>query len=267
MEVITVDNLCRKFTRTIRSKETVKSSFKKSRKYKEEFLAVNNISFKVERGDIFGILGPNGAGKTTLLRMLGGIMSPTSGNISLNGYRIKDNHHEYKKTIGYLSGNTKLYGRLSPRELLTIFGDLYDLDKKAILEKIGEIIELLDIDSFVDDRIDKLSTGQMQRVSIARCLIHSPELYIFDEPTLGLDVLSSHAIINFMLSESSQGKTVIYSTHYMEEAETICNKIMLVHKGNAIAFGMPENLKKATNTQNIREAFIKLIIERGENIE
>lgn len=257
--MLEVNALCKTFMRT------VKMNRRQSRR--EEFYAVDHISFNVEPGDIFGILGPNGAGKTTLLRMLGAIMTPTSGSVSLWGHGIADNPNRYKRAIGYLSGNTKLYGRMTPRELLTIFGELYDLPKAETEQRTEEIIALLNIGEFADNRIEALSTGQTQRVSIARCLIHSPALYIFDEPTLGLDVLSSHAIINFMLAERGRGKGVIYSTHYMEEAESICNKIILIHKGTAIAAGSPQALKEATATGNIRDAFIRLVQERGERLE
>lgn len=254
--MLNVEGISKKFTRTVK--------LNRHKSKTEEFYAVNNMSFHVDAGDIFGILGPNGAGKTTLLRMLGGIMTPTAGSIAINGMEFNDDTNSYKRAIGYLSGNTKLYGRMSARELLSIFSELYDLPKVKAEQRIEEIIAILNLHNFVDNRIENLSTGQTQRVSIARCLIHSPHLYIFDEPTLGLDVLSSQAIINFMLSESNRGKGVVYSTHYMEEAENICNKIMLVHNGTAIAHGTPGSLKEATDTNNIRDAFIALIKDRGE---
>ena len=257
--MLTVEEISKTFIRT------VKINRRKSKR--EEFYAVNRISFKAEPGDIYGILGPNGAGKTTLLRMLGGIMTPTSGSVSLLGRGVLDDPNSYKQAIGYLSGNTKLYGRMTPRELLFIFSELYNMPKDLAETRIEEIIQILKLGEFADNRIEKLSTGQTQRVSIARCLIHSPALYIFDEPTLGLDVLSSHSIISFMHAESKRGKGVVYSTHYMEEAETICNKILLIHKGTAIAEGSPDALKKETCTDNIRDAFISLIKERGESLE
>ncbi|NLO96577.1 MAG: ABC transporter ATP-binding protein [Peptococcaceae bacterium] len=257
--MLTVQEISKKFVRSVKTD--------RRKREREEFYAVNRLSFQVEAGDIFGVLGPNGAGKTTLLRMLGGIMTPTSGTVSLLGLKVKDNPNAYKRAIGYLSGNTKLYGRMTPRELLTIFGKLYSIPEAVTKSRIQEIITMLKLEDFADNRIEKLSTGQTQRVSIARCLIHSPALYIFDEPTLGLDVLSSHAIIDFMLKERQKGKAVVYSTHYMEEAETICNKILFIHKGVAIAEGSPESLKAATNTTNIRDAFLTLIKERGELLE
>ncbi|UWG95383.1 ABC transporter ATP-binding protein [Dehalobacter sp. DCM] len=254
--MLSVEGISKQFTRTVK--------INRRQTKKEEFYAVADMRFRVEAGDIFGILGPNGAGKTTLLRMMGGIMTPTAGSIAINGLKFNDDPNRYKRSIGYLSGNTKLYGRMSPRELMTIFSDLYDLPKHEAEQRIEEIIAVLNLHDFVDNRIENLSTGQTQRVSIARCLIHTPALYIFDEPTLGLDVLSSQSIIDFMLKESKQGKGVVYSTHYMEEAENICNKILLIHKGTAIAQGTPAGLKEATGTNHIRDAFIALIKERGE---
>lgn len=238
-----------------------KSSIRKLKKVKtkkEEFFAVNNVSFKVMEGEIVGILGPNGAGKTTLLRMLGGILTPTSGSINISGYDYSIDRNSAKKEIGYLSGNTKLYGRLSPRELLTTFASLYEMSKEDIEESIENIVKIMDMSEFIDNRIENLSTGQTQRTSIARCLIHSPKVYIFDEPTLGLDVLSSASIIDFMKNEKLRGKTVLYSTHYMEEAETLCDKIFMIHNGKIIASGTPQSLKEESGVNNLRDVFIEL---------
>lgn len=254
--MIQVTNLTKTFTKTVKSgKRTVK----------ETFNAVDHLSFYVPKGQIYGILGPNGAGKTTLLRMLAGILTPTSGSIKVAGIPYDKDKNQAKALIGYLSGNTKLYGRLSTREVLEIFGGLYGMEKQKVEEEIEKIIHLLDMESFVDNAIQKLSTGQTQRASIARCLIHSPELYIFDEPTLGLDVLSSRTIIDFMKREKEQGKTVLYSTHYMEEAENLCDQMIMLHEGRILATGSSEELKSQTHTTNLRDAFIQLI-ERREDL-
>ncbi|UWD47593.1 ATP-binding cassette domain-containing protein [Clostridioides difficile] len=258
--MIEVDKLCKSFTRVVKDDKN-KNSIKKLKKIKtkkEDFFAVNNVSFSVEEGEIVGILGPNGAGKTTLLRMLGGILTPTSGNISVSGYDYSIDRNSAKKEIGYLSGNTKLYGRLSPRELLTTFGSLYEMTKEEIEESIKNVVKVMDMNEFIDNRIENLSTGQTQRTSIARCLIHSPKVYIFDEPTLGLDVLSSASIIDFMKNEKLIGKTVLYSTHYMEEAEILCDKILMIHNGKIIASGTPQSLKEESGVNNLRDVFINL---------
>ena len=174
---------------------------------------------------------------------------------------------DVKKSIGYLSGNTKLYGRMSVRELLTIFGTVYGLSDEEIKSRIENIIAVLDMKEFADNRIERLSTGQTQRASIARTLIHDPEIYIFDEPTLGLDIISSSAIIEFMKKEKERGKTVIYSTHYMEEAEYLCDRIIMLNKGKIICNNSPEELKALTGSSDMRETFYKIIEREGIGYE
>lgn len=254
--MVRAEGLCKQFTRN-------KAGDKKKRQTKEEFLAVDHVSLQVDEGEIVGILGPNGAGKTTLLRMLGSLMEPTEGRVVLadsEGAEVTD-MVERKKQIGYLSGNTKLYQRLSVREMLRLFASIYKLDKEETERRIQEIFRVLQMDEFGDNRIGKLSTGQTQRASIARCLIHQPQLYIFDEPTLGLDILSSEAIVQFMKKEKERGKAVIYSTHYMEEAQYLCDRIYMMHKGKIIATGTPEELMKQTGGNNLREVFFLLMGE------
>lgn len=250
--MIQAEGLVKTFTRTEKKNK------------KTEFNAVDGISLRIMEGEILGVLGPNGAGKTTLLRMLGKLMKPTQGSVSIldaNGDEIS-NDIEIKKHIGYLSGNTKLYKRLSGRELLMMLGDIYDMSREDAGKRVEEITEILQLSEFIDNRIERLSTGQTQRVSIARCLVHSPKYYIFDEPTLGLDIISSKSIIEFMKSEREAGKSVLYSTHYMEEAEFLCDRIIMVHKGRVIAKGTPDELKEKAQTGNLRDTFLSLINEQ-----
>lgn len=240
--------LSKKFERTVKHGKTSK---------KEEFYAVNKVSLKASSGEIVGILGPNGAGKTTLLRMLGMLMTPTEGEIKLldNQDVLIDELTKKKSAIGYLSGNTKLYPRFSIREYLGFLCELYGFTKEETKQKTEEIIALLSMEKFADNHIDKLSTGQTQRASIARCLIADPLLYILDEPTLGLDILSADAIIQFMKSQKEQGKIVLYSTHYLEEAEVLCDRIYIICEGSVAAEGTPEELMNQTRTASLREAF------------
>ena len=251
----------------LKAENLVKSFYRTEAKGKRvEFNAVDGISISVEKGEILGILGPNGAGKTTLLRMLAGLMVPTSGDVYVldaEGNAAKDSRI-VKRRIGYLSGNTKLYGRLSTRELLTMAGNLYGMDEIEINRRIAMISKLLKLDSFIDNRIEKLSTGQTQRASISRCIIHNPKLYIFDEPTLGLDIISSNSIVEFMLREKSKGKAVLYSTHYMEEAEKLCDRIIMINKGKIAAEGTVGELKELGKSNDLREVFSNLV-GRGED--
>jgi sodium transport system ATP-binding protein len=168
-----------------------------------------------------------------------------------------------KEKTGYLSGNTKLYGRFSVREMLQMFAGIYGVPVESIPEKVEQVNKLLELSEFIDNRIEKLSTGQTQRAAIARCLIHDPEIYIFDEPTLGLDIISSAAITKFMKGEKDRGRTVIYSTHYMEEAEYLCDRIIMINRGKIICNLTPDELKIDTGTDNMRDAF-NVIVEREE---
>lgn len=246
--MIEARNLCKEFERSVKQGKKTK---------KENFLAVDHVSLEAHEGEIIGILGPNGAGKTTLLRMLGMLMTPTEGKVWLtdkNGKEIVD-HTAKKAAIGYLSGNTKLYPRFSIREYLQFLGELYGWSKLKIEERTAEIFQVLDMESFCDNRIEKLSTGQTQRASIARCLFADPDILIMDEPTLGLDILSADAIIHFMQEQKKKGKTVLYSTHYLEEAETLCDRIYMICHGKIVASGSPKELIRQTGTENLRGAF------------
>ena len=249
---IMADNLVKTFTR----------NEKKSKKV--DINAVDGISLTVGKGEIVGILGANGAGKTTLLRMMAKLMKPTGGMVSIRlGDKEITDDIEVKRHIGYLSNNTKLYGRFSTAELLRMLGTLYGMEKENVDKKIDEISDILSLGDFIDNRIEKLSTGQTQRASIARCLIHDPQVYIFDEPTLGLDILSSAAIIDFMKKEREAGKTILYSTHYMEEAEYMCDRIVTIHQGKIISEGTPMELKKELGKENLRDVFAELIVREG----
>ena len=250
--MITVKNVTKKFIKTNKKKE------------RQEFTAVDNLSFDVKEGEILGILGPNGAGKTTLLRMIAGIMTPNTGSITIDDLTYEKNETDIKKMIAYLSGNTKIYGTISPYELLKMCAEIYDVPTHEIDKRIKEISKILNMDAFLYNRIEKLSTGQTQRVNIARCMVHNPKYYILDEATSGLDIITSQIILNFIKSEKEKGKTILYSTHYMEEAENICDMIIMVNKGKIITTGTPEQIKKETKTTNLRDAFFALVGDEHE---
>ncbi len=238
---------------------TKKFVVKEKRKKERTIIADDNISLKVNDGEILGILGPNGAGKTTLLRILAGIMEPTEGEVKIDGKSYKEAEQKIKKTIAFLSGNTKLYKDISPYELLTMFGEYYKVDKDKLEERINKVTKRFNLEEFVNQKIENLSTGQTQRVSIARCTVSDPKTYIFDEATSGLDVISSKVILDFIKEERDKGKSIVYSTHYMEEAENICDRVVLIHKGRLVKEGTPEAIMKETETTNLRDAFFKVI--------
>lgn len=229
-----------------------------------EIQAVLPTSFEIAQGEIFGLLGPNGAGKTTFLRMLATVLSPTSGTAIINNFELKKQADDIKKSIGFLSGNTKLYGRLTSRELLQYFGELYDLPPQHIRERGTEIFNLLDMHEFVDQRIEKLSTGQTQKTSIARCILHDPPVFILDEPTLGLDVLTSRTIIQFIRTSAQEGKTILFSTHYMQEAEYLCHRIGLLHRGKILDIDTFDGFKEKTRLTNLSEIFMHCIAGQKE---
>lgn len=262
-KMLKAENLSKIFVRNILEEDNNKRSLltKKKKSVREEFYAVDNISLEIKQGEILGILGPNGAGKTTLLRMLGTLMEPTEGRVIYldKEQNVLTDPVKMKKSIGYLSGNTKLYHRLSTREMLTMLGEVYGMSKHECEERIEEIFKVLDMESFGDNRIEKLSTGQTQRASIARTLIHNPDIYIFDEPTLGLDIISADAIVSFMKEQKKAGKAVLYSTHYLEEAQFLCDRILMIYNGKIVKTGTPIEIMKEMQTENLREAFHKVM--------
>ena len=245
--MLKVENITKEFTKKTSEKETI------------TFLANDNISFTAKPGEVVGILGPNGAGKTTLLRIIAGIMEPSKGTVTIDDKTYKKDSIEIKKEIAYLSGNTKLYKDISPYELLEMTASYYGLSKKEYQKKIKEISNKFNMTSFLHQRIGTLSTGQYQRTSISRCLIHNPKYYILDEPTSGLDVISSKTIIDFVKEMKKENKCILYSTHYMEEAENICDKIVMINKGKIIIEGSKEEIFRKTKTTNLRDSFFALV--------
>ncbi len=245
--MIEINNVSKKFVKKINKKE------------QQEFLADDNITLTAKEGEVVGILGPNGAGKTTLLRMIAGIMTPDTGTIKIDNQTYKTSAEEIKRQISYLSGNTKLYKDISPYELFKMCCEYYKVDKSIQEERINEISKRFNIVDLLHQKIGNLSTGQLQRVNIARCIIHNPNYYIFDEATSGLDIISSKVILDFIKEEKKNNKCIIYSTHYMEEAENICDRVILIHKGKIIKEGTPKNIIKETKTTNLRDAFFALI--------
>ncbi len=221
--------------------------------------AVDGLGFHVDAGEIYGLLGPNGAGKTTTLRILSGLMRPTSGQVIINGIDAASDPHGVKRHIGFLTANTGLYQRLSPRELLPYFAELHGMDRETTRHRVEELIEWLGMRDFADLRCGALSTGQRQRTNIARALIGNPAILIMDEPTLGLDVLTNRVILEFIRRERQAGKAILLSTHYLDEAELLCDRIGLLHEGRLIIEGTMAELRERTGCTRLSEMFLALV--------
>ncbi|MGB2985032.1 MAG: ATP-binding cassette domain-containing protein [Phycisphaerae bacterium] len=221
--------------------------------------AVDGLSFQVREGQIYGLLGPNGAGKTTTLRMLSGLMAPTSGSALLGGYDVATQPAEVKRILGFLTANTGLYQRLTARELLIYFAQLHRMEPDQAATRADYLIQWLGISDFADLRCGALSTGQKQRVNIARALVADPPILIMDEPTLGLDVLSNRIILEYIKRVRDEGKTIILSTHYLDEAEGMCDQIGLLHDGKLVAEGDLESLRLLAGEERLSNIFLKLI--------
>ena len=224
-----------------------------------EVRAVDGICFEVNPGEIFGLLGLNGAGKTTTLRMLATILTPTAGTAKVDGFDIRENPVEVRRRVGFLTGDTGLYHRLTPRELLSYFGELYGMDRKKINDRIEELSTLLDMEGFLDVKIDKLSQGMKQKTSIARTLMHDPQVLLLDEPIKGLDVLTSLNIIEFIRNSKRMGKTIVFSTHVMREAERLCDRIGIIHEGRIIKIGTLEGWRQETGLHDLEDIFVEFV--------
>jgi len=226
---------------------------------KGKIKAVRDVSFEAFGGEIFGLLGPNGAGKTTAMRMLATILTPIAGTAEVNGFDIVQKPDSVRKSLGFLSGDTGLYARLSAREMIIYFGKLYGMKNDDINQRLSTLIEELELESFIDRRCGKLSTGQKQKVSIARTVIHDPPVLILDEPSSGLDVLASRNIIRFINIAREQGKCIILSSHDMGEVERLCDRIAIIFDGNIITIGTKQELYDNYQADNMESVFLRAI--------
>jgi sodium transport system ATP-binding protein len=218
--------------------------------------AVKALTLSLPQGEIYGLLGPNGAGKSTALFLLAGLLAPSEGTC-----RVKD-HAAYtleaKRAIGFLGPTTQLFARLTPRETLTYFGKIYGLDTPTLAKRLEFLTHRLGLAKFFNRPSEALSTGERQRVSIARALLHDPALLILDEPTSGLDVMASRFLRELIQEERQRGKAVIFSTHYLTEAELLCDRIGFLHQGSLLAEGTPAELRSRQQAASLEEAFLSL---------
>src|SRR5438552_12150268 len=228
-------------------------------KKRGEIRAVDGVSFRCAPGQIYGLLGANGAGKTTTLRMLATILEPTEGTASVCGYDVVHEPEKVRQNVGFLSTATALYPRLTARELVQYFGRLNGLNEEILRVRVDKIFDRLDMNGFRDRRCDKLSTGMKQKTSIARTLVHDPAVMIFDEPTLGLDIMTARTIIEFIRECRDRGKTVIFSTHVMSEVEKLCDIVGIIQNGKLLAEGTIEQLRQRHGVNDLEEIFVKIV--------
>jgi sodium transport system ATP-binding protein len=224
-----------------------------------EFIAVNGISFDAKPGEIYGLLGPNGAGKTTVLRILSTVLRPTSGTALVNGDDVVTQPASVRRQIGFVSTNTAVYDRMTAGEMVEYFGRLYGISREALGPRIEELFRRLKMEEIRDLLGAKMSTGMKQKVSIARALVHDPPVLIFDEATVGLDVLVARSLLKIVCELRDQGKCIIFSTHIMREAEKLCDRIAIMHRGQFLSEGTLGELRERHGEADLEELFFRLI--------
>jgi sodium transport system ATP-binding protein len=224
-----------------------------------EIRAVDGVSFECRKGEIFGLLGLNGAGKTTTLRMLSTALTPTAGTARLAGHDIREESQSVRESIGFLSGTTSLYHRLTPRETLAFFAEFHGLSGGQRDERVNAVLQIFGISGFADVRCEKLSTGMRQRTNIARAVVHDPPILILDEPTAGLDVLAAITTLEFVERLRAERKCVVFSTHIMSEAERLCDRIAIIHEGRIRDIGTLEQLRARIGEHYLEDIFRKIV--------
>lgn len=221
-----------------------------------EIQAVNSVSFECRDGEIFGLLGANGAGKTTTLRMLSTILAPTSGTASLLSHDVVQDPQGVRKNLGFYSASTALYPRLTARETIEFFAQINQYPPKRVKERVDYLVERFGLTKYADARVERLSSGMKQKVSIARTVAHDPLIIIFDEPTVGLDVLNALEVQETIKELRAEGKTIIFSTHIMSEAERLCDRIAIIHGGRILACDTLAGLRSATGQHYLEDIFV-----------
>lgn len=262
IEVINLSKRFRLDNKTIKENRKKAKSELDARENGHWFDAVKNVSFKCEAGKTLGLLGPNGAGKTTSLRMLSTALQPRSGKIIINGLDVVADPLVMRQRIGFLSGTTSLYHRLTVRENVEYFARLHGMRDEEISLETERLFDLLDIHSFADKKADLLSTGMKQRANIARTVIHSPEVIVLDEPTTGLDVISAKTILEFIKSYKNSDVPVIFSTHHLHEVEKLCDSVAMINQGESQFYGSLNEFKKLTENGNLYDVFVSLVNDK-----
>lgn len=224
----------------------------------EDVTAVDGLSLEVEKGELFGLLGPNGAGKTTTINVLCGLLEPTSGSVSVRGYDVQKEPQKIKELIGVCTQETAVYPYLTGRENVEFFGNLHTMSKEKLRKNTDDLLEKLGLVEDAKRRVGKYSGGMKRRINLIMALVHDPEIAFLDEPTVAMDPQSRHAVWDFIRELKKQGKTVILTTHYMEEAEALCDRVGIIDHGKVIALGSPKELILSNDVNNLEEVFIKL---------
>ncbi len=225
--------------------------------------AVNAVSFDCREGEIFGLLGANGAGKTTTLRMLSTIIAPSSGTASILGHDVRHAAEKVRQNLGFYSASTALYPRLTARETIRFFAEINRYPADRVAARVDSLIERFGITKFADARVDRLSSGMKQKVSIARTIAHDPKIVIFDEPTVGLDVLSALDVQDSIRQLRDEGKTIVFSTHIMSEAEKLCDRIAIIHGGRVLACDTLASLRTASGQHYLEDIFVHYVRDRA----
>jgi len=250
--MITIKNLSKEFKLSKEQRKEQATDRKFTR-------AVNDLNFSCKPGEVYSLLGPNGAGKTTTLRMLATILKPSSGSIEVCGIDAVKYPREARTKIGFLTGSTGLYARLTANEIVDYFGSLYSVSSSTLKERKAYLYDLLDMNGFVNKRIGQLSTGMRQKVSICRTMIHDPAILILDEPTSGLDVITAASIIQLIRDYKAQNKTVIFSSHIMGEVDLLSDRLAIIHNGTLKLQSTMEEFRKEMEGQSLTGAFIKIV--------
>ncbi|MEY3443911.1 MAG: hypothetical protein RLZZ519_2192 [Bacteroidota bacterium] len=250
--MIEVRGVSKEFTLT--RKEVKEAKTESSRRK-----VVDDISFVCQPGRVFSLLGPNGAGKTTMLRMIASILHPTAGKILVSGIDTQGSANEARRQMGFLTGSTGLYDRLTATEVVQYFADLFDVSKVDFKTRRDHLFHLLGMEDFAHKRCGQMSTGMKQKVNIARTMIHNPQVVVFDEPTSGLDVITAESIIQLVNDLRTQGKTVIFSSHIMSEVDLLADDLAIIHKGKLLFNDTIANFKAGMQTAGLTQEFIRIV--------
>ena len=255
--MIEISNLAKKFA--VENPKKLSDQEKKDPRLKGRFFhSVQDVSFYCESGEVLGLLGPNGAGKTTTLRMLSTALTPDSGEIIINGTNGVTKPVVARQMIGFLSGSTGLYGRLTGRENIAYFGQLHGMSEEQIDAKISELADILDMHTFLDRRSENFSTGMKQKTAIARAVVHDPKVVILDEPTTGLDIMAAQTVLDFIRRLKDQGVPVIFSTHHLDEVAELCDRVTVIHHGKT-HFSDSFDAFKAQAEGSLHKSFMHVI--------